>query len=114
MPYVNVRTNKTVSPDLKKKLLSALSLRLADELGKPERYVMAEISGDANLVFAGSDEPTAYVELKSIGLSETQTQPLSSVICSLLSESLGVPSDRIYIEFINAPRKFWGWNQSTF
>lgn len=114
MPYINIRTNIAVSADLKQKLLSTVSLNLAEELGKPERYVMAELSGNADLLFSGSDEPAAYVELKSIGLSETQTQPLSAVVCTFLRESLGIQSDRVYIEFIDIPRKYWGWNESTF
>ncbi|MEE9397592.1 MAG: phenylpyruvate tautomerase MIF-related protein [Methylococcales bacterium] len=114
MPYIKIRTNIAVSADLKQNLLSAISLKVAEELAKPERYVMAELSENADLIFSGNNEPAAYVELKSIGLSETQTQPLSSVICCFLRENFSIQPDRVYIEFTDIPRKYWGWNESTF
>ncbi|MDX1698112.1 MAG: phenylpyruvate tautomerase MIF-related protein, partial [Thiohalobacterales bacterium] len=64
--------------------------------------------------FAGSDEPLAYLELKSIGLPESATADISGALCQLISSEAGVQPDRVYIEFTDAPRKMWGWNNSTF
>ena len=114
MPYVKIQTNITIAPDVQRTLLATVSRQVADALNKPERYVMVEANGDAPLVFGGSDDPAAYVELKSIGLADTQTQQLSQIVCTMLKEELGIDPARTYIEFIAIPRAFWGWNGSTF
>ena len=114
MPYLNIHVNRAQQPDQAKALLAKASQTLAKELGKPERYVMVELTENPLLLFAGTDEPAAYVELKSIGLPAGQTQSLSKVICSLLEDEAGIPPSRVYIEFSDAKGSFWGWNGSTF
>ncbi|MEJ2141681.1 MAG: phenylpyruvate tautomerase MIF-related protein, partial [Gammaproteobacteria bacterium] len=86
----------------------------ASELGKPENYVMVAIEPPVPMSFAGNTEPTAYLELKSIGLPESKTQGLSQALCTLIENTTGIRKDRIYIEFADAPRAMWGWNGGTF
>lgn len=114
MPYLKIQINRNLSDAACQTLAAKISRRLADELNKPERYVMVDLAPDAHLLFAGSQEPAAYIELKSIGLSDAQTQPLSQMICSLMQEELKISPERIYIEFTPILRKFWGWNSGTF
>ncbi len=114
MPYFHVQTNISIPEDRADGFLTEASKRLAEKLGKPERYVMVDLTAGTHLRFSGNKEPAAYVELKSIGLSEAQTQPLASFVCSFLEEQLNIPASRVYIEFINIPGKFWGWNGGTF
>ena len=65
------------------------------------------------MLFGGDNAPLAYLELKSIGLLESQTNELSAMLCQLMHD-YAIPVDRVYIEFMDAPRKMWGWNGSTF
>jgi phenylpyruvate tautomerase PptA (4-oxalocrotonate tautomerase family) len=87
---------------------------VATGLGKPEKYVMVTIAPMQPMVFAGSDAPCAYLELKSIGLPTNKTKDLSAALCQLVHDSTGIKADRIYIEFFDAPREMWGWNEGTF
>ena len=114
MPYLKLRTNTTISKQQSPELLTQLSQLLAKETGKPERYVMVELDSDREMIFSGTNEPLAYIECKSIGLSSDQAKSLSASISQLLIEKLQIPSERIYIEFSNCPAEFWGWNGSTF
>ena len=114
MPYVKIQTNTPLASEAKQPLLSKISRQVADALNKPERYVMVDLAGNAAMVFAGSGDPAAYIELKSIDLPDTQTQHLSQMLCLLLHDELTISPERIYIEFTDIPRKFWGWNGSTF
>ncbi len=114
MPYFRLETNIGLDQDKVDDILSQASRKLAQELGKPERYVMVQVIPNAALMFDANREPAAYVQLKSIGLPETQTQPLAQSICGFLQQELSIAPDRVYIEFIDIPRKFWGWNNSTF
>jgi phenylpyruvate tautomerase PptA (4-oxalocrotonate tautomerase family) len=114
MPYLAVRTNQAVEPDQIGPLLRKLTKTVADGLGKSEDYVMVSIHDASPMLFAGSDAPLAYLELKSIGMPKERTTALSASLCALVGERLNVPQDRIYIEFADAQRYMWGWNGGTF
>ena len=114
MPYLMVQTNVRVDDSQKTDLLKSLSAQVAEALGKPESYVMVALEDNTPMVFAGSDAPLAYLELKSIGLPESKTQALSSTLCSAINDALGIDTNRIYIEFADAPRAMWGWDSRTF
>ncbi len=114
MPYLKLTSNIAISQQQSPELLSRFSQLLAKETGKPERYVMVELAGGKDMLFAGTGEPLAFVECKSIGLSAAQAQSLSAAISELLATSLQLAPERVYIEFSNAPANFWGWNGSTF
>ena len=114
MPLLKIQSNQAISEDQSSELLKIASNLVATELGKPESYVMVSIEPPRLMLFAGTDEPVAFLELKSIGLQESQTKQLSGALCQLMNDKLGVASDRVYIEFADAPRKMWGWNGGTF
>lgn len=114
MPYLKIQTNHPVDASQSADLIKSASRLVADGLGKPERYVMVALEPPVPMVFAGSDAPTVFMELKSIGLPESKTAGLSESLCQLVNSELGVPADRVYIEFQDAPRKMWGWDNGTF
>ena len=114
MPLLKLQTNLTIDQDKRAQLLKQLSQNVAEQLGKPERYVMISLEHNPDMLFAGSDQPLAYLELKSIGLPVSSCKELSNNFCGLLESLLGIKPDRIYIEFADAPRAQWGWNGGTF
>ena len=113
MPYLKIQTNQTVTAEQAQALITKASKLVASELGKPESYVMVALAPPVPMVFAGSDAPTAYLELKSIGLPESRTADLSKALCDLMSD-LNIDQNRVYIEFADAPRAMWGWDGRTF
>ena len=114
MPYLKIQTNQSVNSNNEQALLQQASALVATELGKPESYVMVNIESSQPMLFAGTNEPTAYMELKSINLAESKTKDLSAALCHLLNTKINIPTERIYIEFTNIPRSMWGWDKSTF
>ena len=114
MPYLSIQTNKQIDPSIAPELLKKASLTVAEILGKPESYVMVSLPNPVPMLFAGSSDPLAYLELKSIGLPQNKTAQLSESLCALVADQLGISTDRIYIEFSDAPRSLWGWNSGTF
>lgn len=113
MPYLKIQTNQTIKPDQAGTLISKASKLVASELGKPESYVMVALAPPVPMLFAGNNEPTAYLELKSIGLAESHTAGLSKALCDLMMD-LNISQNRVYIEFTDAPRAMWGWDGKTF
>jgi phenylpyruvate tautomerase len=116
MPLIKIQTSVT-EPEktVVDNLLTTLSAKLAKHLGKPESYVMTAFEPNTAMTFAGNFDPVCYVEIKSIGtMNSVKTQAMSQDFCQLLSEALGVPINRIYIEFADAKGSMWGWNGTTF
>lgn len=115
MPLIKVQTSVS-QPEQSAAvaLLKDLSAALAQQLGKPESYVMTALEANVPMTFAGTTDPVCYMEIKSIGLPSSKTQTLSQEFCQKINQSLNIPTDRIYIEFADAPRNMWGWNGKTF
>lgn len=113
MPLLSIETNQEFSGE-QDAFLQAASLTVAKLLGKPEQYVMVRLRYNSAIRFAGSNSPTALLELKSLGLPEQNTTVYSQALCKLIEKELGIPSDRVYIEFSNPERHMWGWNNGTF
>ncbi len=114
MPYFSIETNQSVDLATKQQLLKKTSAFMAELLGKPETYVMINIQPDTPLVFGGSDEPAAFVRLKSIGLPQDCCPAFSEKICRHVEQELGVPKDRVFIDFKDLERSLFGWNGKTF
>ena len=67
------------------------------------------------MTFGGTDAPTAFVAVKNVGtMKAEETESLSAAICGLVEAALGVSSERVYIEFVDAIDHLWGWNGGTF
>ena len=109
MPYLKIQTNLRLSKKAERTVLKSASALVAEELEKPEEFVMVAVQPDTAMYFAGSDDPVAFLELKSIGLPGAKTKMLSRSLCSLIEGHLGIPKDRIYVKFIDVRRGMWGW-----
>ena len=114
MPYLKIQTNVELIPTSRAETMKRISARTAELLGKPERYVMVALQDGTSMLFDGSDEPLAFLELKSLGLPEDQTATFSEKLCAVIAEELEVSTDRIYIEFASPERHLFGWNSATF
>mgnify|MGYP001985133289 CR=1 FL=1 len=115
MPYLNIQTNLTIDDDAElDNLLKKSSSLTAELLGKPEEFMMVALKDEVPMLFAGSADPTAFLELKSIGLNPDKTKTLSKALCELIESELEIPSERIYVKFNDAQRSMWGWKGDTF
>ena len=114
MPYLKITTSTTLDAARKQNLLKAASKMVASELGKPEQYLMASAESPISMLFAGTDEPCAFLELRGIGLPEAKTGSLSQLLCALVESQTGIRKDRVYINFADIQPSMWGWNGETF
>lgn len=116
MPLIKVQTSLS-SPEQADVdgLLKRLSAGLAKHTGKPESYVMTAFEPNVRMTFGGTFDPVCYIEVKSVGsMSSAQTSAMSQEFCQQVNQALGVPVNRVYIEFADAKGYMWGWNGSTF
>ncbi|OZH54343.1 macrophage migration inhibitory factor family protein [Hydrocoleum sp. CS-953] len=117
MPLIKVKTSVSKpEKDQIDTLLKSLSSGMAKHFSKSESYVMTIFESDIPMTFGGnSNEPVCYMEIKSIGsMNPNQTKAISQDFCQQINQVLGIPTNRIYIEFSDAKGSMWGWNSSTF
>ena len=114
MPTLIIQTNVEVPAERRKVILEAASSTVAEQLGKPESYVMVLLQTNPDMLFGAKDAPLAYLELKSLDLPEKRTAELSAALCGLMDKHFGVPPSRVYIEFASPPRHMFGWKGGTF
>jgi phenylpyruvate tautomerase PptA (4-oxalocrotonate tautomerase family) len=114
MPLLKLETTVALPEDKRKALLASLSKAVAGTIGKPEQYVLVTVSHTAMLM-SGKAGDAAFVDIRSIGgLTEDVNRKLSQQLCKLLNDSLGLPPDRVYLNFTDVEASHWGWNGSTF
>jgi phenylpyruvate tautomerase PptA (4-oxalocrotonate tautomerase family) len=114
MPLLKLETTVVISEAKRQALLASLSKIVAEIIGKPERYVMVA-AGQAAMQMSGNPGDAAFVDVRSIGgLSDEVNRKLSQKVCQLLNDSLGVPPNRIYLNFTDVQGSHWGWNGNTF
>ncbi|HBE21072.1 MAG TPA: hypothetical protein DEG17_07670 [Cyanobacteria bacterium UBA11149] len=116
MPLIKVQSSvKVLEAAAVEGLLKSLSGKLAKHLGKPESYVMTAFEQNVAMTFGGTFDPVCYIEVKNIGAMRPEsTKAMSQDFCQTINEKLGIPINRIYIEFNDAKGSMWGWNGSTF
>jgi phenylpyruvate tautomerase PptA (4-oxalocrotonate tautomerase family) len=112
MPYLTITSNQVLATDSGQ--MKILSETVAEGLAKPESYVMVSVQHNPDMLFAGTQQPLAYCQLKSLGLVETQTAILSELLCTCIHQLYVIEPSRIYIEFSSPARSMWGWNKKTF
>jgi phenylpyruvate tautomerase len=113
MPYLSIHTNSSLSDDQQSPLLNAASKIVASELNKPESYVMVSLVHTEQMKFAGEDGPSAFLQLSSIGVPESQRNPLVSALTKLVAETFKIKPDRIFVVLADVQARFWGWNGAT-
>ena len=114
MPLLKLETNVALDEKKRAALLAGLSSIAAQAIGKPEQYVMVTVQSHG-LLMAGKPGDAAFVDVRSIGgLGGDVNRQLAQKICAALKEALGVPPDRVYLNFTDVAAGNWGWNGSTF
>ena len=114
MPLLKLETTVVLPDDKRQALLASLSKTVAETIGKPEQYVMVSAS-HAAMQMSGNPGDAAFVDVRSIGgLTHDVNRKLSQKVCKLLNDSIGVPPNRIYLNFSDVEASHWGWNGSTF
>jgi len=110
VPLLNISTNTKIKNE--QILLAKSSDFISSLTGKPINFIMVKLTHSLSMNFAGTDEPCAFIEIKSIG--SLLPSKMSKPICEFFSNELGIPTERIYISFQDVDSKNWAWNSKTF
>jgi phenylpyruvate tautomerase len=114
MPFLSIATNREIPRETAEALQREASKAVALGTGKPERYVLVKLEGGQAMLFAGTDEAAAFLEVKSIGFPSAGVKELTRALCDLVAQHLGVPGSRVYIVFEDIKGAMWGHDGETF
>ncbi len=114
MPYIGTRVTVSLSKEKESELKEKLGKAIETIPGKTERWLMTEFQDNCRIWFAGDNsKPAAFIEVKILGGEDSDAfSKMSGVLTKIMSESLGIPGDRVYIVY--QPISSWGWNGSNF
>lgn len=114
MPYIGTKTTVEITAEKEKVLKAKLGKAIECIPGKNESWLMLEFEDNARIWFKGDNsKPSAWVEVKILGSAEKQYyDKMTGVICDILSDELGIPSDRVYVKYEEISS--WGWNGGNF
>ena len=113
MPYINTTVNVRIPQDVEKELATEYGKAITLIRGKTENWLMLNFTEKSHMYFAGSDAPTAMVEVQIFGsASSGEYDALTERICSVISEKLSIPQNRVYVKYEEYDR--WGWNGGNF
>ncbi len=113
MPLLKLQTSVPVPENQRAELLAALSKIASSAIGKPELYVMAAIE-TGPILMSGQPGPAAFADVRSIGgLGGSVNTRIAKELCALLQQKLGIPPERVFLNFTEVPGGNWGWNGET-
>ncbi|CDW56002.1 Macrophage migration inhibitory factor [Trichuris trichiura] len=114
MPIFTFSTN-VPSENISVDFLKSTSKLIAGMLGKPESYVAVHINGGQKITFGGTDAPAGFGQLLSLGgVGGEKNRSHSAKLFKHLTDGLGIPGNRMYINFVDMRGSDVGYNGSTF
>lgn len=115
MPLVRMATSHHLDEKQRTVLMRAFSKQVSEILGKPESYTMVIVADRISMLMGGSDAPSAFVEIRSVGMiTPAQSHTLSELLSKTVSSTIAVTSERIYLNCVSCDGAMWGWNGDTF
>ncbi|CAN0063894.1 unnamed protein product [Heterosigma akashiwo] len=117
MPFARVLIGgANLTSEKKVELASAISGVLASVIGKPESYCAVNVECSDGLVFGGSADPAAIVNVESIGFGSRDAikGEVCEQISSAISSAAGVDEGRIYVNFSSFSHDSWGMGGNMF
>lgn len=113
MPYFSIETNRQIDDAANLNLMKKATGFLAEMMGKPEHVIMVTVKPGKPYVFGGTDDPTAFVQIKAVGLKKDKCTDYSKQVCDFLEAEINVPADRVFIEYIDIDPTIFGFNGNT-
>ena len=113
MPYFSIETNRQIDDVTNENLMKKATKFLSEMMGKPEHVIMVTIRPGMPYVFGGLGDPAAYVRIKAVSLERGKCPEFSKKVCDFLENEIGVPRDRVFIEFVDIDPKIFGFNGNT-
>lgn len=111
MPFVNVTVNVELTGDQRCVLLEAVHSAIKSALGKPDSYIAVNLNISKSFIFGKTPDPCAMVQVQAVGPGG---QSLASAEVTKALEKVGIPGDRVFVNFQSFSPKDWAMGGLTF
>ena len=113
MPYINTKTNISISNEKCKNIKQELGKAITIIPGKSENWLMVGFEDNLRMFFKGDNAPTAFIEIKSFGKSNSDVyNKLTAAVTEIINKELDIEKNRIYVKYEEVSH--WGYNGSNF
>ena len=113
MPLALIYLGLKISDETKEEISKEAIKILSEVIGKPIKYCSSQIIESFGR-FGDSTEPSAFIDIKSIGGLQGKQSELSDKICTLIEAKTSIKGDKIYLNFTEFTGGNWGFNHKTF
>jgi phenylpyruvate tautomerase PptA (4-oxalocrotonate tautomerase family) len=110
MPVLKIETNQTLSDDQTAALMEKSTDMLCRVLDKPKTYMMVYIDSGCSMMFNGTADPFAFVQLRQFAFDKKQAAGIIAGISEFIVDELQVSPDRQYIQLTEMESTLFGWN----
>lgn len=115
MPFINSKVTVKITPEKEEAIKQKLGKAIENIPGKSEGWLMLGFEDEYTLYFKGVKcEKAAFVEVKVFArqkVSSAALDNMTSELCRIYEEELGIPAASIYIAYQMV--EDWGWNGSN-
>ena len=114
MPYIETKTNLSVTEEQKRELKERFASAIELIPGKSEHWLMLGFCDGMTMAFRGDmSSPAAMVEIDIFGkAADSAYDALTRAVCENVSEVLGIDGSRIYVKYRECDR--WGYDGMNF
>jgi len=113
MPFINVKTNTSISKESEIKIKSQLGDAIKI-IGKSESWLMINLEDEQKMYFKGDNSAKiAFVQVDLYGsASRSAYNSMTEVVTEILNKELQIQPDKIYVKYSEIEN--WGFNGSNF
>ena len=113
MPCIQTKVNVSITDKQEKSMKRRMGEAISIIPGKSESWLMLDFEDNCHLYFKGTEQPSAFIEVKIYGKSSAQVyDKLTSKLTEIVSSELNIPAERIYVKYEEVD--FWGYNGHNF
>ena len=110
MPVLRIETNQTLSEEQTAALMEKSTDMLCSALDKPKTYMMVYVDSGCSMMFNGTAEPFAFVQLRQFAFEKEQAAGVIKAISDFVVSELQVSPDRQYIQLTEMESTLFGWD----
>lgn len=114
MPFINTKTNVSISKDKEKSLKEKLGKAISLIPGKSENWLMLNFEDNSKMYFKGDNSNNiCFIEVKIYGQnSDSVYDKMTNELTNIIGSELDIDSSNIYIKYEEC--EYWGWNGNNF
>lgn len=110
MPILRIETNQDLTDEQKQQLLEKSTDMLCRVLDKPKTFMMVYIDAGCCMLFEGSADPAALIQLRLFAFDEEKVPAIIADITDFIHQELAVEPSRQYIQLTEMKTALFGWN----